>query len=237
MKIAICDDDSNDLAAINFVLENYQKEHRLRFEIKFFSNAIELLEDMRSESFDILFLDILMPGLNGMQAAHEIYSFDEKVKIIFLTSSPDFAVESYIVDAYTYLLKPVSKERVFSILNQIIQEEIRSKECIVIKCKTGIMRLLFSKLTYVEVIDKRLFFHMNDKKVYETGASLSEYEKVLSMRPEFIKVHRAFVVNLWQMSELNSQDFIALSGDKIPVSRRHYSQVREAFMKNLFSKI
>ncbi|MEG0592136.1 MAG: LytTR family DNA-binding domain-containing protein [Coprobacillus sp.] len=237
MKIAICDDDLNDLTLIRKLLDDYQEQKKMRVAYKCFSSSMELLEDMRTENFDVIFLDVMMPGINGMQAAHEIHSFDEQVKIIFLTSSPDFALESYAVKAYSYLLKPALKSKLYPILNRLLFDEESSKEYMVIKCKTGIVKLLFSKLSYVEVSGKKLFFHMSDKTIYETAASLSEYEKVFLTRPEFLKVHRAFLVNLWQMRELTAQDFVTLMGDRVPVSRRLYPKAREAFMKSLFSKI
>lgn len=84
-----------------------------------------------------------MPGINGIKAAYEISAFDEKIKIIFLTSSPEFAVESYAVNTYAYILKPVNKEKIFPILSKIMFEEKDLQECMIIKCKNEIMRFFF----------------------------------------------------------------------------------------------
>ncbi|MEG1558439.1 MAG: LytTR family DNA-binding domain-containing protein, partial [Oscillospiraceae bacterium] len=162
--------------------------------------------------------------------------FDENTKIIFLTSSPEFAVESYSVGATTYLLKPIAREMLFPVLDKLFVTMQRADDCLVIKCKTGVIRILFSKLCCVEVLGKVLSFHMSDGTVYETAAPLSEYEEAILLRPEFLRVHRSFLVNLWQMRELNAQDFITLCGKTVPISRRLYPQVRDAYMKSLFSK-
>lgn len=241
MRIAVCDDESRELVGISSLLEEYRQEKKTGLFCETFSSAVELLAVMETTSFDLLLLDIMMPELSGMQAAHEIRSFDEIVKIVFLTASPEFAVESYVVGAYGYLLKPITRETLFPVLDKLVNEERRAavgseNEYFTVKCRTGMVRVALSRLSYVEVLGKSLFFHMSNGMVYETVATLSQYEKLLLARPEFYQVHRAFLVNLWQMRELTSRDFITLNGEVVPVSRRYYLEVRDAFMKSLFSK-
>lgn len=236
MNIAICDDNPAVLTRVSSLLGDYRLEKKAGFTYKAFAGALELLEELRREPFDLLFLDVMMPGINGMQAAHEIREFDEDTKIVFLTSSPEFAVESYTVGAYTYLLKPITRETLFPMLDRLFAELQRPDDCFPVKCKTGVVRILFSKLSYVEVLGKVLSFHMNDGTIYETAAPLSDYEGGILSRPEFLRVHRAFLVNLWQMQELTAQEFITLSGKTVPVSRRLYPHVRDVYMKSLFTK-
>lgn len=236
MKIAICDDEPIELARISTLLGEYRTARKSGFTYKVFSGALELLEEMRTEPFDLLFLDVLMPGINGIQAAHDIRAFDEHIKLVFFTVSKEFAVESYSVGATTYLLKPITRETLFPVLDKLFADAQQKDDYLAVRCKTGSARILFSKLSHVEVLGKTLFFHMSDGVVYETTAPLSEYAESILSRPEFLRVHRAFIVNLWQMRELNAQDFITLSGKNVPISRRLYAQVRDAFMKSLFTK-
>lgn len=236
MKIAICDDNSAELTRVSSLLEIYQTEKKVGFTYRTFLSAPKMLEEMHQEIFDLLFLDILMPEVNGMQAAHSIRTFDEDIKIVFLTSSPEFAVESYTVEAYTYLLKPITRETLFPLLDKLFAQKQRTDDYFIVKCKTGVIRILFSKLSYVEVLGKTLFFHMIDGAVYEASASLSEYETVILSHPYFLRVHRSFLVNLLQIKELTRQDFITLDGDTVPISRRLYSTVKDAYVKSLFTK-
>jgi len=111
LKIAICDDDLPELSIISGLLNRYKTEKNVAFMYDAFTNAIELLEAMKLHAYDILLLDVMMPGMSGLTAAHEIRSFDPAVRIIFLTSSPEYAVESYSVDAYYYMLKPGTPEK------------------------------------------------------------------------------------------------------------------------------
>lgn len=107
MKIAICDDDKNELFRILSVLADYQTQRNIEFSYKPFDNSTELASNLLQEHYDIYLLDVVMPGLNGIELAKEIRSSDKAADIVFLTSSPEFAVESYTVKASNYLAKPV----------------------------------------------------------------------------------------------------------------------------------
>ena len=234
MKIAVCDDDSQELERISALIDTYKRESKVPLTYKTFRSATELISSMGSSDYDILLLDILMPGINGMQAAHEIRAFDAGVKIAFLTSSPEFAVESYSVKAYDYILKPVSKDKLFSILDAVIAEELKPLEGLTVKTQSGITRILFSRLAFVEIMNKKLYFHLADGSVREVSASLASFEEDLLARAEFVKVHRSYIVNLWQVGELGSKELITHAGKTVPISRLLYGKVREAYMRHLF---
>lgn len=234
MRIAICDDDARELTQLSAIMDAYRQEKKVGFAYKTFSNASALLEEVHRGGFDLVLLDVLMPIVNGMQAAHEIRRFDETVKIIFLTSSSEFALESYAVKAYTYLLKPATKESLFPILDKLFYDMQNPEDSLMVKFQSGIASLLFSKIAYVEVLNKKLYFHLVDSSTRELVASLSNFEEILLSRSEFIKVHRAFIVNMWQIQELYQASIITHMGKTIPVSRRLYPQVKETYMKHLF---
>ena len=234
MRIAVCDDDSRELARISLFVDAYRKEKKVSLTYKTFQSATELLSTTRSGDYDALLLDILMPGVTGMQAAHEIRLFDAAVKIIFLTASPDFALESYAVKAYDYILKPVLKDKFFLLLDVLMAEEQKPLEGLTIKTKAGMARILFTNLAFVEVIGKKLYFHLADGGVREVSASLAAFEEKLLSRPEFIKVHRSYIVNLRQVGELGPKNMVTLAGDTVPISRLLYGKVREAYMRSLF---
>jgi len=234
LKIAICDDDTKELSHISNLINRYQNKKKFPLKYETFTNVIELLEDMRSCAYDILILDILMPGLNGMKAAHEIRGFDSEVKIIFLTSSPEYAVESYIVGAYYYLLKPGTEENLFPVLDKLFLEAQDKEEALHIKTSSGILRIPFSKLEFLEVMNKKLFFHFSDSSVKEIYGSLSDFESHLVCREEFIKVHRSYIVNMKYIQELSSKELIMYTKQRIPTSRLLSDKVRQAYMEYLF---
>ncbi len=234
MKIAICDDDLQEINHITSLIDRYKSESKTPIVYKTFQSATELISNVSSGDCSILFLDILMPGINGMQAAHEIRAYDSDVKIVFLTSSPEFAVESYEVKAYDYILKPVSKDKLFSVLNAVNTREQKSLEGLTVKTQWGMARILFSRIAFVEIMNKKLYFYLVNGCVQEVTSSLAAFEEELLARSEFIKVHRSYIVNLWQVGELRAKELITYAGKKVPISRLLYSKVRDAYMKHLF---
>ena len=181
MKIAICDDNAQELIRISSLIDNYRLEKNMLLTYKTFQSAAELVSTLESgdADYDVLLLDILMPGLSGLQAAYEIREFDGVTKIIFLTSSPEFAVESYQVKAYNYILKPVSKEKLYTVLDELVKEDQKPQEGLTIKAKGSISHILFSRIVFVEVMNKTLFFHLSDGSVREVNSTLSAIEAKL----------------------------------------------------------
>lgn len=236
MQIAICDDDSSELARLSSFLDTYRQDRCAPVTYKTFLSPLELLSTTKSGDYALYLLDVMMPGLNGMETAQEIRSFDTETKIVFLTSSPEFAVESYAVKAHDYILKPARAERLFPILDALLTEQQRPYEGLTVKTQSGITRILFSNLAYVEVMNKRVYFYLVDGSVREATAPLAEFESALLSRPEFVRVHRSYIVNLWQVSELNANGLITHAGKNIPVSRLLYGKVRDAYIEQLFGE-
>lgn len=236
MKIVICDDDYAELTRISLFLDHYRMEKNVSIIYKTFHSALELLCTMKNTEYDLLLLDILMPGLDGIQAAREIRQYNKCVKIVFLTCSPEFAIESYTVKAYDYILKPATQNMLYLLLDTLRSEEVNIQEGITLKTQKSIVHILFSNLTYVEVINKKLYFHMLYDEVLVVNASLSEVADKLLCRPEFIKVHRSYIVNLWQINILTSRELITHDGITIPISRLLYAKVRDAYMNLIFQE-
>lgn len=234
LRIAICDDDLQELTRISSLLNQYQSEKEPAFKYDAFSNAIDLLEAMKRNAYHVLFLDVLMPGLNGIEAAREIRGFDEEIKIIFLTSSKEFAVESYAVDAHYYMLKPGTVQKLFPILDRIFLEVQRGEDALQIKAASGFTRIPFGRIEYLEVFSKKLKFHLADGTIKELSGSLSDFEGELLAREEFIKVHRSYVVNMESIQSLNAKELTTCTKQTLPISRLLYAQVREAYMQYLF---
>ncbi len=233
-KIAICDDDLQELTRISSLLNQYRTEKDPALQYDVFSNAIDLLEAMKRNVYHILLLDVLMPGLTGIEAAREIRGFDKEVKIIFLTSSREFAVESYAVDAHYYMLKPGTAQKLFPLLDRIFLEAQREADALHVKTSSGFTRIPFGRLEFLEVFSKKLRFHLADGTVKEISGSLSDFEDALICREEFIKVHRSYIVNMDSVLSLNPKELTTCTGQEVPISRLLYSQVRESYMQYLF---
>lgn len=234
MKIAICDDYSQDLLQIASLLEVYRHDRKAELSYVSFQNATELLVSMDSMDYDVLLLDVLMPGVSGMQAAHEIRERNSRIQIVFLTSSPEYAVESYSVRAHYYLLKPASKEKLFPILDRLLDDIKKPEDALCIKTQSSVFSLPYGKIEYIEISAKKLYFYLTDGGTREVTGSLADFEQALLKRPGFMKVHRSYLVNLQWVQELRQGELVTASGRRVPVSRATYPQVRTDYTQFLF---
>ena len=201
-----------------------------------FQNPTELLASMDSRDYDLLLLDMLMPGLNGIEAAREIRESNSRIQIVFLTSSPEYAVESYSVRAHYYLLKPVSEEKLFPILDRLLDDFKKPADALVVQTRSNVFSLPYEKIEYIEASAKKLYFYLTNGKTQEVTGSLIDFEQALLKRPGFIKVHRSYLVNLQWVQELRQGELTTVSGRRVPVSRAVNSHVRTAYTQFLFSE-
>lgn len=235
IQIAVCDDDERELSRLLELISEYRQAHGLDFVCKPFNNGLDLLANLKGGEYSLILLDVLMPGFDGIQTAREIRTADQNVKLLFLTSSPEFAVESYAVGAFHYLLKPANVERLFPILDQAFANATRPDDVrLTVKSKTGLTSIPLSRLEYVEVLSRMVGFHLTDGSVLETAGTLAAYEDELLVRPEFVKVHRSYLVNLAQVETLERTEAITRQNHRIPVSRSLHAQVKEAYLQFLF---
>lgn len=234
MRIAVCDDDERDIARIGKLIAEYQTSRDQMVDCHYFTNSTDFLCELRGGEYDLVLLDALMPGVDGIHAAQELRTLDQNVRLIFVSASPEFAVESYNVGAYHYLLKPLDAGSLFAQLDKITDElSAQATQGLVLKSREGIVQIAFSRLAYVEVINKTVFFHLTDGTVREVTATLADFEEKLLSRPEFLKTHRSYLVNLGFIQAAGINCVIMKGGNSIPVSRQRRSLVQDAYMHYL----
>ena len=240
MNIAICDDNIADLSNMVSFINDYKNFHRDKPKINYtaFSSALDLISAMESgQQYDLVLLDILMPFLTGMEAAKEIRQFNQDVKIIFSTSSTEFAVESYSVGAYYYALKPIWKEKLFILLDKVFSEmEIQISTSFLIKSKTGLTRIFINKLEFAEVIGRTILYHITDGSVIEAVGSMTELEKELLSNPCFIKPHRSYILNMEHIDTLSQREIKMNSLASVPLAKANYPSVKSAYVKFAFKE-
>ncbi len=236
VKLAFCDDEIAQLNQISTLLDQYRVERNREISYVAFQSPLELLAEIeRGTRYDLLFLDVLMPGETGIATAEEIRSYDSNVKIIFLTSSAEFAVQSYAVGAYFYQLKPIWKESFFRLMDSALlsceKEQINS---IILRCKTGITRVELRQLEYCEVIHRTLLIHLTSGKVLESVGSLDELCRHLAAYGNFCRLHRSYMVNMEHIKHLSYRGVTMSCLTEIPIPRGKYNEIKEAYLEYAF---
>lgn len=238
LKIAFCDDDNAVLAQVQDLLEQYKTRQPQELRSSAFHSSMELMESIGAGvRYDVIFLDVIMPGENGITAAHQVRQYDPDVKIIFLTSSSEFAVESYAVGAYYYQLKPIWPESFFRLLDSVTAACRREQECsLILRCKNGVTRVELGKLEYCEVMGRTLVFHQADGTVVESSGRLDDLCTQLAKYENFLRPHRSFLVNMEYIQGISRQAVAMRSGAEVPVPHGKYSEIKNRYLEYAFSR-
>lgn len=237
IKIAFCDDDMEVLHQMNELLDRYRVERNEDITYVAFQSPFELLTEIeKGIRPDILFLDVVMPGQNGMDVAKEIRQYDMNMKIIFLTSSPEFAVESYSVGAYFYQLKPIWEESFFRLMDAVLAEcEKKKKNSLILRSKDGITRINLQQLEYCEVLGRKLLFHLENGAVLESAGSLDDLAGQLMQYSNFFRPHRSFLVNMEYIQNISSRSIKMVNDAEIPIPHGKCSEIKNTYMEYAFN--
>ncbi len=238
MKIAICEDNTTQQNILATALDSYCTPTGEQVQYDIYHNGLDLVASMNTHHYDVLLLDILMPGFTGIEAAKEIRQSNEKIPIIFLTSSQEFAVESYRINAFDYLIKPVNQNALFETLDRVYFMTATALEnSIMLQTAKTIYVLSLSQIEFVEVNNRTLYFHLIDETVKSISGRLSDYEDMLLKYPEFLKVHRSYIINMNFMKSMNQKSFITLTGKEVPISRNLSPTIKNCYVEYLYSAI
>lgn len=180
-KIAICDDSKLDRQLLKVVIQTYFENNEEEFKIFEYELGDNLLDDIEVE---LLFLDIIMNGTNGMKIARKLRDIQFKAPIIFLTAHADYAVESYEVYAAGYLLKPYDTNKLTLLLDEVLQRSVQKR--IAVKVKKQHRYLEINDIMYAESDKHVLNIHLKDSRVIQTTEKLSELKKRLIQKDLFV---------------------------------------------------
>ena len=236
MNIAVCDDDRLFLKQAETAVREWAQTQNAQIGIRTFENGDALLNALHAKQFDILLLDIMMPLFNGMELAHTIRRTDRTTKIIFLTSSPEFAVESYDVKASGYLLKPLQPAKLYSLLDELAQDSQEEPQHVIIRTNRGYHKLYFHDIECLEAQNKKVLFHLTGSRTQEALGTFSNYADSLASENVFFKCHRSYLVSLSQVDYFNSSELRMQSGLSIPIARSYSKDFKDAYFAYMFQK-
>lgn len=240
INIAICDDDKRQLSEIVSIIKNFENLHinQQQISLKLFGNGADLISDIEKGSrYHIILLDIIMPLENGIDVAREIRCFDNIAKIIFVTSSPEFAVESYDVGAFHYLTKPIAKDKLLAIIRKAVSDIFDiPKETILIHAKTGLSKIYLHNIEFVEIFGKQLTYHLRDGHTLEVKGTFGEHEKILLSHKQFIKPHRSYLINMDFIDTITTKEIRTQNHLSIPLSRIKYPDIIKIYLEYSFKR-
>lgn len=225
--IAICDDAKQLVGRMIRAIEKYQDQTGREIKIQKYYSGKSLLAD-NPVNIDLIFLDINMPGMNGIETAKKLRENNEKISIIFLTSLIQYAIEGYKVNALNYILKPITYGRLKEELDSWFAKHRQLDEpTIVISNDTGKFRLRLKDIRYIETYNRNLLFH-TEKEDIVSYRKLKEFESELK-EYGFGRCHSGYLVNFLYIDTIIKLDAKLVTGEDIPISKLK----RKEFMEEL----
>lgn len=227
MHIAVCIQNEKTVALLSQLFHEYRQQRGCSLSSRFFENAFDLIESFTSGEYDAIFLG----GFPMDKIITEIRDKDTRVRLIRITEADKTAPDSGV---WYCLSEPLGAAFVFPVLDQLLSDTAREDEVgLLIKSKGSVMNLAFSRILCVEVMSKSVFFHLEDGKTEEVRGTLSDFEARLLHRPDFIKVHRAYIINLRHVERMASNSILLRGGQSIPVSKNLYPQLKRNWLCGL----
>lgn len=231
MNVAICDDAFQDRTWMLRATDAYLQQHGIQAAITTFESGCELLNAKRE--FDLYLLDIVMPEMNGIELAMQIRRTNKRSSIIFITSSAEYAIDGYSVNAAGYLLKPPNAEQFSSQLNRLFQEGLlASEQTIPVVCDRIDLQLAVSQIVYAESMLHQILVHILNGDSLRLHQKLDEFEESLKPYAQFQRCHKSYLVNLDCADAINGNSFSMSTGAVIPISRNSYAQSKLAYYNN-----
>ena len=238
MNIAVVDDLKADSDRLVGFIDSYIEQHKLqRGTLDLFSSGETFLNTFTPGKYDLIFLDIYMDGITGMETAKRIRHTDHDCRIVFITTSPEFAVESYDVSASFYLLKPIEKNGVFAALDRCGLQAAERARSIEIPTPYGKASLPIHEISYTEYARRQILVHFKNGQDLVVSMSQKDFSALLLQYPWFCDCIKGILVSFEDVEKLLEDRFLLKSGVQIPISRLKYRDVREQFLEYSYSKV
>ena len=235
MNIAICEDDASDVKMLCSVLDGYMARNGYLGDIRTFNSGEALLVGFSEDLYDIIFLDIYMGGITGIDTAKKIREVDATCAIVFITSSADHSLESYSVRGCAYVVKPIRDKEMQTALFQCREIFMRNARFIEVRCDRLDVKLPLVKIYHAESFDKYVKFSTSIGE-YTSRITLDEVERRLGGKP-FYRCHQSCIVNTNHIVKLSGGDILMKNEDVVPIRKNGREGIRMELAAILSSRM
>ena len=239
IKAAICEDSRLDCKMLKEIVCFLMTDRGLDFQVDTYENAETLVEGYSNHPYDLIFLDIMMDEIDGIEAGRRIRAVDTKSEIVYCTSSRDFAIAAYEIHAMGYLLKPYESGRIGAMIDYYIQKHPqKNQNFIEVKSKRKLVVIPYKDIIYIESDNKVVYIHTTTQGAVKVYSKLDAFEEEIKDE-RFLRCHQSYLVNLQYVAGLIDSDFIMLNDNMIPIrksGRKLIVKKYEEYLKDSLQK-
>lgn len=226
MRVGICDDNQEERRLCKGLIAGSGTS------VSEYASGEALLAGLENgDVLDLLFLDIYMDGMDGMETAQKIREINKNLPIVYLTASTEFAILAFGVRAVGYLVKPVKPEELLAYVEEYRLKTPAGTDAWVVDTQAGVTTIGVSQVMYYEQRGHYGSIHLDNGTVHQVRATFSEIGQQLSNYAKIVPCGRSFLINLSFVRIINHQDVVMTDGMVVPVPRRAYGHLRRAYME------
>lgn len=231
MQIAVCDDIQKEREQVRAALDTYTKAHlEYFFDIDEYRSADDVLQAVQAgKIYDIALLDIVMPDSLGTDVAEKMLAKNPDMSVVFLTSSDEFAVKAFAMNAVHYLLKPFSQEQFAEALDRAVRKT-QEQDFLSLACVDGMYRISVHEITFIESQNHYLMVHLSSGGTLRLRGKLSQMFDEIREYPEFIRLGASYIANLTYVRRVTGKTLEIINSVHIPIPRRSSGEVKKAYM-------
>ena len=232
MEIAIVDDDRNEQEKLNKYIQIWSKKNGIQTSVTMFDSGEAFTYSSEQNKYDVVFMDIIMDGGSGIEAARRLRSISMDTLLIFITSSTEFMAQAFPCHAFDYVVNPYKQERIIQTLEEAGTALGKYRKVIDIygnKFLINEILYIYSDLNYCDIYTKTTLRKMR--------ISFNDLSQKLTSYPSFVVAGREIIVNFENVSHISGQDCVITNGDRVPVSRRKIKETEQAFYDWQFKKM
>ena len=236
MKIAVVDDNQAERQTLLRYIEDWAGDNRFSVTAECFASGEAFEENSKGRKFDVVLMDIIMDGKNGIETARRMRSVSFDTLLVFITSSAEFMADAFPCHAFDYVMKPYTKERIEQVLGEAWRALNKSGAYIEVTADRQKIKLLLSDILYVYSYSNYciIYTKTGERKVRVSFTALSQQ---LLQHPSFAVVNRGAIVNFDNTSHISGLDCLMTNGDRVPVSRRKIKETEQAFLDRQFERL
>ena len=223
ISIAIIEDSREDYEFLANGIKKYSESSGELVAVRHYESALKFLDEYNFD-FDIIFMDIELPDINGVLASEKLRAKDDNVALVFVTNLAHLAIKGYSVSAADFIVKPVNYYKLSALLTKLVKNiKANRNDYITISTANGIERISLTRLMYVEAEAHRITFHLTERNITYSG-TLTACERLLPQQ-NFVRCYQSFIVNIRYVESCGNTDLTLSDGTAIPVSRIRKKQV------------